>query len=198
MVSTYLRGIDKMFMDLALNKSYSEMLLEKIGAFMLQFHKKNMSCIGDKIDLYGIWDDFADQDGLMISPDMWRKYYKPWDRLLIEEAKKYGLLVCFHVCGNCTDIIPDLIEMGVDILDPVQVSAKDMDLLNLKRRFGKHICLHGGLDAQKLLINRSPYEIKEEVKRINEIFAQSGGLILGPSHYFTSDIPLENILAIYS
>ncbi len=197
MVSTYLRGTDKMFMDLALNQRYSEMLIEKIGQFMVEFHKKNMESIGEKIDLYGMWDDFADQDGLMISPDMWRKYYKPWDKLLIEEAKKYGLLVCFHVCGNCSDIIPDLIDMGVDMLDPVQVSAKNMDLVHLKRQFGKDICFHGGLDAQKFLLHSSPAQIKEEIKRIDDLFGQSGGLILGPSHYLTPDIPLENILAIY-
>lgn len=198
MVSTYLRGLDKMFMDLALREKYSQTLISKIGEFMLEFHIKNMSCIGRHIDLYGIWDDFADQDGLMISPEMWRKYYKPWDRLLIEEAKKYDLLVCFHVCGNCTDIIGDLIEMGVDILDPVQVSARDMALEDLKRRFGKHLCLHGGLDAQKLLIHSTPDQVREEVKRIRGLFAEDGGLILGPSHYLTPDIPLENILAIYA
>jgi uroporphyrinogen decarboxylase len=140
MVSMYMRGAEKLFMDLLLNPVYVETLLEKIGEFMVEFNKKNLSTIGKFIDLYGIWDDFADQAGLLISPDIWRKMYKPWYIKLIDEAKKHDLLVCFHVCGNCTDIIADLIEMGVDILDPIQVSAKNMSLDNLKTKFGKDIC----------------------------------------------------------
>jgi len=197
MVSNYLRGMDKMLMNLVLNPKYAEILIGNIGEFMVEFCSKNLKSIGSYIDLYGIWDDFADQDGLMISPDMWRKYYKLWDKKLIEEAKRYNLLVCFHICGNCTDIIPDLIEMGVDILDPVQVSAKDMELQSLKKRFGKDICFHGGLDVQKFLQFVTPDEVRKEVKRIKELFNGDGGIILGPSHYITSDTPLENILAIY-
>ena len=132
MVSTYLRGMEKLFMDFLLDPIYAETLLAKIGEFMVEFNKKNLANIGKFIDLYGIWDDFADQEGLMISPALWRKFYKPWYIKLINEAKKYNLLVCFHVCGNCSEIIGDLIEIGVDILDPVQVSAKNMDLENLK------------------------------------------------------------------
>lgn len=198
MVSMYMRGAEKLFMDLLLNPAYVEVLLEKIGDFMVEFNRKNLSTIGNFIDLYGIWDDFADQEGLLISPDIWRKLYKPWYIKLINEAKKYGLLICFHVCGNCTDIIADLIEMGVDILDPVQVSAKNMSLDNLKTKFGRDICFHGGLDTQKFLPFVSKEEVRKEVKRINKLFNTGGGLILGPAHYLTSDIPVENILAIYS
>ena len=138
-------------------------LLDKIGEFMVRFNKKNLSCLGKYIDLYGIWDDFADQNSLMISPDLWRKYFKKWYKLLIDEAKKYDLLVCFHVCGSCVEIIPDLIELGVDILDPVQVSAKNMDLKNIKKNFGKDICFHGGIDAKKFLPFAKPIEVRTEV-----------------------------------
>lgn len=197
MVSTYLRGMEKMLMDLILNQDYAESLLGYIGEFMVQFNERNLKSIGKYIDLYGIWDDFADQESLMISPDLWRKYFKNWYKKLIDEAKKYNLLVCFHVCGSCIDIIPDLIEMGVDILDPVQVSAKNMDLKNLKNKFGKDICFHGGLDSQKFLPFVKPEDIKNEVKKIKEMFMGEGGIILGPSHYLTPDIPIKNILAIY-
>ncbi|MHB8278904.1 MAG: uroporphyrinogen decarboxylase family protein, partial [Candidatus Humimicrobiaceae bacterium] len=197
MVSTYLRGMDKMFMDLILNQKYAETLLNSIGEFMVQFNARNLKSIGSSIDLYGIWDDFADQESLMISPEIWRKYYKVWYRQLIEEAKKYNLLVCFHVCGSCIEIIPDLIEMGVDILDPVQVSAKNMELGNLKKEFGKDICFHGGLDSQKFLPFAKPEDITRQVRIIKDLFNSDGGIILGPSHYLTPDVPIENILAIY-
>ena len=197
MTSIFIRGIDKMMMNLVSNKKYAETLINNIGEFMLEFCNKNLESIGKYIDLYRIWDDFAMQDGLMISSDIWRKYYKPWDRKIIEVAKKYNLFVCFHICGNCTDIIPDLIEMGVDILDPVQVSAKNMEIGNLKKLFGKDICFHGGLDAQRLIPLGEPEDVKKEVVRVKRLFGNEGGIILGPSHYITADTPIENILAIY-
>jgi len=197
MISIYMRGMDKMLMDLVINEKYAEILIGNIGEFCLEFCKKNLKSIGKYIDLYGIWDDFAMQNGPMISPNIWRKFYKPWHKKIIEVAKKYNLFVCFHICGNCTDVIPDLIEMGVDILDPVQTSAKNMEISNLKKLFGKDICFHGGLDVQKFLPFATPDGIRSEVKRIKELFEDNGGIILGPSHYITVDTPIENILAIY-
>ena len=197
MTSLFMRGIDNMLMDLISNKRYSEILISSIGSFCLEFCKKNLGRIGSEIDLYGIWDDFATQDDLLISPEVWRKYYKPWHSKIIEEAKKHDLLVCFHICGNCSDVIPDLIEMGVDILDPVQVSANKMEIGELKKQYGRDICFHGGLDAQRLVPLGKPDEIKKEVKRVKKIFGNEGGIILGPSHYLTPDIPIENVLAIY-
>jgi len=197
MTSIFMRGFEKMLIDLLTNQKYAEALIGRIAEFMIDFHTKNLNSIGDKLDLFGIWDDFATQEELMISAEIWRKFYKLWDKKIIEIAKKRNLFVSFHVCGNCKEIIPDLIEMGVDILDPVQVSAKDMDLKGLKQEFGKDICFHGGIDAQKLLIEGTPEIIKEEVAKAKEIFKDRGGIILGPSHYITSDTPIENILAIY-
>lgn len=197
MTSIFLRGIDRMLMDLVGNVKYAEFLINSTGEFMLEFCKKYLASIGNKVDVYGIWDDIASQDNLMISPNIWRRFYKPWHKKIIEVAKRYNLYVCFHICGNCSEVIPDLIEMGVDILDPVQVNAKNMELSSLKKHFGKHICFHGGLDAQRLIPLGNPDEIRQEVRRIKELFTGEGGLILGPSHYITADTPIKNVLAIY-
>jgi uroporphyrinogen decarboxylase len=197
MTSIFLRGIEQMLIDLVADHSYADMLVGKVGEFCLEFCRMTLAKLGSKIDLYGIWDDFAAQEDLMISPDTWRRYYKPWHRRIIEEAKRYNLIVAYHVCGNCTAIIPDLIDMGVDILDPVQVSAKDMQLAELKSRFGNNICFHGGLDSQRLIAFGTPLEIKREVNRLRNLYGNKGGLILGPSHYLTIDTPVENIVAIY-
>jgi len=197
MTSIFIRGFDKMLMDLLTNERLAKKLIDIIGQFYLDFAEKNLSSIGEKLDLYGIWDDFATQDGLMLSPDLWRKFYKPWYNRIIRVVKKYKLLISFHVCGNCTEIIPDLIEIGIDILDPIQTSAKNMDFQNLYNKFGKDICFHGGIDAQKFLKIKKSNEIVEEIKRIKSIFEDNSSIILGPSHYLTPDIPLENILAIY-
>jgi len=197
MTSLFIRGIDRMMLDLAGNRKYAETLIGSIGEFMLEFCIRNVDAIGDEIDLYGFWDDFATQDNLMISRELWQKFYKPWHKKMIEAAKSKGLLVCYHVCGNCSSVIPDLIEMGVDILDPVQVSARNMEISGLKKQFGRDICFHGAVDAQKMLTLGTPEEIRKEVNRINSVFDGEGGIILGPSHYITADTPIENILAIY-
>ncbi|MCL6086868.1 MAG: hypothetical protein M1475_00485 [Actinobacteria bacterium] len=197
MTSIFMRGFENMLMDLLSNRFFAKTLIDKIGEFYLDFTIKNLDAIGDRLDLYGIWDDFATQDGLMISAEVWRSYYKPWFVRIIEEIKKYDVMISFHICGNCSEIIPDLIDMGVDILDPVQTSAREMDLEGLNENFGKYICFHGGIDAQKLLAKSNPAVIRNEVSRIKKLFKKNTGIILGPSHYLTNDIPLENILAVY-
>jgi uroporphyrinogen decarboxylase len=197
MVSIFIRGINKMLMDLVSNKRYAEKLIANIGEFMVEFCSNYLAAIGDKLDMYGIWDDFATQLDLVISPELWRRYYKPWYKKIVEIAKKYNLFICFHVCGNCSAVIPDLIEIGVDILDPVQVNAKNMEICKLKKLYGKDICFHGGLDAQNLIPLGTPSEIIKEVKRVKNFFRGEGGIILGPSHFITPDTPIENILAIY-
>lgn len=198
MVSIYMRGMEKMLMDLFINQKFAEALINNIGEFMLEFCCRNLKSIGRYIDLYGIWDDFAMQDNLMIPPNIWRKFYKPWHKKIIEEAKKYDLFVCYHICGNCTDVIPDFIEMGVDILDPVQVSARNMQLEYLKKHFGKDICFHGGLDVQKFLPFATAEEIYLEINRIKNLFENEGGIILGPSHYIAVDTPIESVIEIYN
>jgi uroporphyrinogen decarboxylase len=197
MTSLFIRGIENMMVDLICNKKYAEILIGNIGEFYLEFCRKNLSMIGNSIDLYGIWDDFATQNDLMISAEIWRKFYKPWHKKIIEIAKGYNIFVCFHICGNCSEVIPDLIDMGVDILDPVQTSAKNMEIDRLKSNYGKDICFHGGLDAQKLIPFGEPEQIQEEMIRIKRLFGHDGGIILGPSHYITADTTVENILAIY-
>jgi len=197
MISGYLRGMETLLEDLAINKYYAGYLIDTVGEVCLDVSKANLSKIGKTIEIYGMWDDFAMQEGMMMSPDMWRKHYKPWYKKIIEEAKKYDLKIMFHCCGSCREIIPDFIEIGVDILDPVQTSAKGMELASLKKSFGKDICFHGGLDIQKLLARGTPDMVISEVRTINKLFHEDGGILYGPAHYITSDTPLENIFAIY-
>ncbi len=197
MISSYMRGMDRLLMDLAFNQKYAKYLIDRIGEICLEFCRRNLSSVGEKVEVYGMWDDVAMQSNLLMSPDTWRKYYKPWNKKIIEEAKKYNLLVMFHCCGSCFDIIGDLIEMGVDILDPVQTSARNMEISKLKSVYGENICFHGALDIQNLITQKTPEEIKKEVARVNRLFNRKGGIILGPSHYLTPDTPIENIIAIY-
>jgi uroporphyrinogen decarboxylase len=197
MISAYLREMASLLEDLAFNQRYAAYLIDTVGQVCLDVSKSNLAAIGEKIEIYGMWDDFAMQTGLMMDPHIWRKFYKPWYAKIIAEAKRYGLLTMFHCCGSCCEVIADLIEIGVDILDPVQTSARDMDLKKLKKEFGRDICFHGGLDIQQLLTRSDTDTIATEVRRVNRLFCEDGGILFGPSHYITSDTPLENIFAVY-
>jgi len=125
------------------------------------------------------------------------EFFYPWYKKLFSDAKGYGLITFFHICGNANEIIGDLIDIGVDVLDPVQTSARNMDLAHLKREFGKKISFHGGIDVQGFLQNASTKDIAEYVKKAEAMFMDTGGLILGPSHEIGPDIPTKNILAVY-
>jgi uroporphyrinogen decarboxylase len=193
---SYLRGMENFLNDLAFNIDLAARLIDKVGSFCLEFNRKLISKLGDRIDLYAIWDDFAMQNGMMLSPSMWRKILKPWYKGIIEEAKRHNLIIMFHCCGSYHEIVGDLIELGVDILDPIQSSAREWDLEILHKNYGNHLCFHGGIDIQ-FLINKGPGEIAEETRRLKRIFNNNSGIILGPSAELTPDIPIKNILAIY-
>lgn len=124
------------------------------------------------------------------------------DRVPVDFGANAGTLarlkkVMFHSCGAIVPLIDRLIALGVDILDPLQAAAKGMDSVLLKERFGKRICLHGGIDTQHLLPHGSPHEVRREVRRRMEIFGAGGGYILAPCHVLQTDVPTTNVLAMY-
>ncbi|MCL4386223.1 MAG: hypothetical protein M1326_07915 [Cyanobacteria bacterium] len=194
-ISSYLRGVQKFLEDLAFNKVFSKAIIDKVGEFSLEFNKMLLSKLGEHIEMYGIWDDFAMQSGMMISPTVWRELLKPWYKKIIDEAKKYKLIVLFHCCGSYHEIIPDLIELGIDILDPIQTMARDWNLATLKKKYGNNLCFHGGVDMEKLL-TWNPDKIYEDIKAISKLFKR-GRLILGPSAEVTPDVSIEHIKTIY-
>ncbi|MCL4386227.1 MAG: hypothetical protein M1479_07740 [Actinobacteria bacterium] len=197
MIAMWLRGEDQFLLDLAANKKLAQVLIDKIGEFAFEINKEIYKKHGNKLDMFGLWDDVADQKSLLMRPETWRQLFKKWYKKIIETVKKYDQIVLFHCCGNCNAIIPDFIEIGVDILDPIQTSALDMDFYNLKKKYGNNITFHGGIDVQKLLPFGTVSQIKDEVKKIKKLFETNDGIILGPSHEIPNDVPIENILAIY-
>lgn len=197
MISLYLRGMQKLMIELLTNKKLAKYYIDLIGDFSYEFTKTILGKIGKEIDFFSFWDDFAMQTGLMIPYDVFKDFYFPWYKKIFTLAKQYNLITYFHICGNVNEVIPDLIDIGVDILDPVQTSAKDMSLEYLKSRYGKNICFHGGIDVQHMLPFGKIKDIQEYVEKTISLFGYEGGLILGPSHEITSDTPVENILAVY-
>ncbi|PIX77810.1 MAG: hypothetical protein COZ37_00755, partial [bacterium (Candidatus Ratteibacteria) CG_4_10_14_3_um_filter_41_18] len=196
-LAIYLRGMEKFLMDLALNPKLAQALIAKLLEFHLKHNQRILERSVSKIDILMLGDDFGTERGPMMSLEMFRKFFKPGLKELIALGHNYGVKAMLHSCGGVREFIPDLIEIGLDILNPIQTQAKGMEPEELKREFGKDICFHGSVDVQRTLPLGTIEEIKKEVKSRIKILGKNGGFILAPSHNLQPDIPAENIIAMY-
>jgi uroporphyrinogen decarboxylase len=174
-------------------------LLDRINEYFIAWNKNYLASVDGKVDIVAIGDDYGMQDRTILSPEMWRKCIKPRYAELIDSIKSnYPNVKLFHhSCGSIYPIIDDLIEIGVDILNSIQPTAKDMEPEKLKKKYGDRITFHGGIDVQNLLPFGTPREIQSEVRRRLEILAENGGYIVAPSHNIQAGTPAENIIAFY-
>ncbi len=190
----FLRGLDQFMVDLLINEDYVNALLDKIVEFPRAALKE---FIRMGTDMVWMGDDVATQLGMMISPEVWRKYFKPRYARLFKEFKETNpdIVIAYHSCGNCEAVIEDFIEIGLDVLHPVQPMA--IDPILTKRRYGDRLTLMGGLDIQLLMPNGSPRDVREEVVRLMNGCGKGGGFILGGAHHYQEDTSNANILALY-
>jgi uroporphyrinogen decarboxylase len=193
----YLRGMQQLMMDMALNPPLVEALLEKISDYYLAHNERIFKAGEGLIDIFMMGDDFGTQKGLLISAEMFRRYFAPKLKEFAAQAKSYGMKVMLHSCGSVRELIPDIIEIGVDILNPVQTNAKNMIPEELKAEFGDRICFHGGLDIQHTLPFGTPEDVENEVKDRIRVLGENGGYILASTHNIQTDTPVENILTMY-
>ncbi|UCB46671.1 MAG: hypothetical protein JSV25_04420 [Spirochaetota bacterium] len=196
-IARFIRGTERFLLDLALEPEKAEILMDKVNDIAIAVFQEFVSRVKGKIDGVFVGDDFGTQQGLLISPEMWRKYVKPRYKKLISVIKSYGLKYCHHSCGGIRPIIPDLIEIGIDVLHPIQPLAAGMNNKELSREFGKELTFYGGIDEQRTLPNGSPEDVKREVRERINTLGKYGGYIVAPSHAFQPDTPLENVIAVY-
>ncbi len=194
---TLVRGIDNFLCDLAINPCLAEYLMDKYVKFYLDYFEKMFMETEGRIDILRIADDLGMQDRLLISPQMFRRFFKPRIKQLVDMAHSYNVKVMFHSCGSIIDFIDDIIDAGVDILDPIQTRAKGMMPEYLKTRFGERICFHGSIDTQYTLPQGTAEEIEQEVKDRIEVLGKNGGFIIAPSHTVQPDVPVENVITMY-
>lgn len=198
----YMRGFEQWLMDLLINRDFAKFLMEKICSIQMRIDERCLELIGEYIQVLKLaGDDLGGQEGPLISPEIFKKMVKPvlckrWETAK-SKFRKFNPkgYIMFHTCGNVYPLIPDFIECGLDILDPIQ-KVKGMEIEKLKAEFGDKLTFHGGIDTQDLLPTGSPAEIKSEVKRVIETFGRGGGYIAAPVHNVQADVPVENIIAL--
>jgi len=195
----YQRGLERWFMDMIENPRFCETLLDKMLAFWKDYYTSYMAEVSDLVDVVQIGDDVAGQYGLLFSPGFYRSTIKPRLKQLIKHIKSLtSAKIWYHTCGGCSELIPDLIECGIDILNPVQISADNMDPEKLKKNFGKKLVLWGGAcDTQHFLPFASPQQVAEQVRKNIEIFKPGGGYVFNNVHNIQSDVPVQNIVAMF-
>jgi len=196
----WLRGFENFYLDLALRPALVEALLEKLLELKMAYWEKALAEVGENILIVYEGDDLGVQKSTIISPEMYRRYVKPKEKRLfsfIKEKARGETFLFFHTCGSVYDILPDLVEVGIDILNPVQVSAAKMDTRRLKREFGDVLTFWGGIDTQGVLPRGTPDEVRDEVKRRIDDLAPGGGFVLNSVHNIQADVPPENIMAMW-
>jgi uroporphyrinogen decarboxylase len=189
-----LRGLENLLADFLVNPDLAAALLDHLTASGIESATR---LAGAGIDVLLTGDDVGTQRGMMMSPQLWRKWLKPRLAEIIAAAKKVkpDLLVFYHSDGNIAPIIPELIEIGVDILNPVQPEC--MDPAQLEREYGNHLAFWGTIGTQTTMPFGAPEEVKATVKERIETVGQGGGLLLAPTHVIEPDVPWENVVAFF-
>lgn len=191
-------GDEKFMCDLIADEELAVAMIEQANKGRLEHVLKTLEAGKGKIHQLDGGGDYGAQNSLLISLPMFRKFFKDlYVNFYKEIRKNYDVEVFFHTCGCIVDLIPELIEVGVTVLDPIQTSAKGMDIHMLKKNFGKDLVFHGAIDVQQVLPNYTPEQLAEHVKDTIRIMGENGGYILAPSHNLQYDTTMENILTMY-
>lgn len=196
-ISWFLRGFDGFMLDLAMFPERANAVMDCVQAYLMARTRRILEAGQGLIDMVEYNDDVGSQKGMLLSPAMWRAHLKPRMAAFIEMCRAYQVKVRYHSCGGIRPIIPDLIEIGVDVLNPVQTLAAGMEPVGLKRDFGDRLTFNGGVDTQELLPHASAEMVRAETQRLIEVFGQNGGYILAPAHVFQADVPIDNVIAVY-
>jgi uroporphyrinogen decarboxylase len=194
-VASWLRGLDQFLIDLALEPEIAEFLLDKVVEFKLAYWEMVLAEFGDRVDVVIESDDIGTQTSTLMSPRMYRKYIKPRHKKILDFIhSKTSAKIFFHSCGAIRPIIPDFIEIGVDIINPVQFNLPGMEPASLKKDFGRDIVFWGGgVETQSILGGGTTEQVRENVRQQIELLADGGGFVFATVHNIQADVPPENL-----
>ena len=199
-MSQRIRGMERLLMDMASEEVLACALFDKVLELTLAFWEMALPRLADVLDVISIGDDYGTQTSQIISPNMFRKLIKPRQKILFRRIKQLApqAKLFLHSCGNVRPLLPDFIELGVDILNPVHTRATGMAPGALKRDFGKDIVFWGGgVDTQEVLPRGTPEEVREDVRRNMEVLAPGGGFVFNTVHNIQADVPPGNVIAMW-
>ncbi len=186
-----LRGMEQLMMDMIENRSFAHELLDRITEYNLE---QVALAVEHDIDCVRFGDDWGSQSGLLMGPSLWREYVKPRIRRMYDAVHQAGKRVMIHCCGDVKAILPDLVEVGVDIFNPFQPEV--MECIETKRAYQGRLSFYGGISVQRLLPYGTPGEVRSETRRLLRELGSGGGYIASPSHDIPSDVPAANIAAM--
>ena len=195
----YLRGLENLFADMIEQPEVFKAIIDRTLKFWMDWFRLFLDEAGDVVDVIMIGDDLAGQSGPLFSPRIYREIVKPRHKRLVQYIKsRTRAKLWYHSCGSIVTYLPDLLDNGIDILNPVQISAKDMAPAMLKARFGdKVVFWGGGVDSQHVLPRGTPEQVRENVRANLEAFKPGGGYVFNNVHNIQADVPPENVLAMF-
>lgn len=197
-ITQYLRGFENWYCDFVLNTKVLEALFDAVLEITMEIAKNELLEVGQEVDIVICADDLGAQQGTQISKEDYRKYVKPRHEKYYRQVHDLSpAKLLFHTCGSVSTIIEDLIEIGVDILNPVQITAANMDPVELKRKYGERITFWGAMDNHTILPRGSVSDVKRMVEERIEQMGEGGGYVLSSCHNIQPDVPVENIIAMF-
>jgi uroporphyrinogen decarboxylase len=193
----YLRGVQQTFADLLMNPKIVECIRDHVVNYFVEYDHRVFKAAKGAIDVFMMGDDIGGQTGPLLSLEMWRRYFKKGFKTYVGIAHQYGIPVMYHTCGDVKQFIPDFIECGLDILQSLQPQATNMDIRQLKKEFGKHICFQGGMDIQHVLPLGKVEDVRQMVRYAMESAKEGGGYTICTAHNIQIDTPIENVVALF-
>jgi uroporphyrinogen decarboxylase len=193
----YLRGYGEWLMDLIERPTFAEALLDVAASFHIEVATRALHEAAPFVDVVCFGDDIGTQQRPLVRPDLYRRMIKPRHRRIVDAVKRFGKPLIYHSCGAIYPLLPDLVDLGIDALNPVQVSAAGMDTARLKREFGSWLTFWGGVDTQVALSRGTVEDVRREVRRRIDDFAGDGGYVLCAVHNIQSEVPPENVVAMF-
>ena len=193
-----LLGMENLLIKMCTEPELVDLLLEKITAYYLAVNQRIFEAAGDEIDIFFIGNDFGGQNGPLIGPELFEYFIYPHLKHLIGLGHKYNLKVQMHCCGGIYELIPLMIEAGLDALHALQPDCNGMDLMRLKSEYGSKLVLNGGIDSKDILIDGSLDYVKEQTRKVLDIMTPGGRYIAGASHdTILEETPVANVLAMF-
>ena len=194
---TLVRRMEDILVDMALNEELAKYLFKRCFDWHMEYHTRLLEAGKGRIDAMQLADDFSTQLDLLMSKEMFVKYFRKNLCDYVALAKSYGAIPFLHCCGSAYNLISEFIDMGVKILDPIQTMTRNMEPEQLKAEFGDKMTFHGGGETQHILPHGTPDDARKNARMLSRTLGKSGGYILSSCHNWQSDVPIENVLAFY-